>query len=119
MIDAYHVESKTARFPRVVVSPDVMDLVYPNRTMIPSFLIEEDDGLFFVDYLGLTAKVRPKTLQKVIAQIVKELLANSRSSVREKGLWIASYSDAILGTKNTLPRFRGKHVRKYCGAELI
>lgn len=111
LIDAYYVESKTARFPRVVVSPEVMDLVYPNRQTTPPFLIEEDDGLFFVDYLGLTAKTRPKTLEKAIASVVSDLLANSSPSVREKGMWIASYSDAILGTKNKLPRFRGKHVR--------
>lgn len=112
LIDAYHVESKTARFPRVVVSPEVMDLVYPNRQSIPQFLIEEDDGLFFVDYVGLTARIRPQTLKKAITSVVTELLANSNPSVREKGMWIASYSDAILGTTNKLPRFRGKHVRK-------
>lgn len=110
LIDAYHVESKTARFPRVVISPEVMDLVYPNRQGTPPFLIEEDDGLFFVDYVGLTAKIRPKTLQKAVSTVVADLLANSNSSVREKGMWIASYSDAILGTTHKLPRFRGKRV---------
>ena len=111
LIDAYYVESKTARFPRVVISPEVMDLVYPNRQTPPPFLIEEDDGLFFVDYLGLTAKIRPKTLQKAITSVVADLLVNSSPSVREKGMWIAAYSDAILGTQNKVPRFSGKHVR--------
>ena len=111
LIDAYLVESKSARFPRVVVSPEVMDLVYPNRQKIPSLLIEEDDGLFFVDYLGFTAKIRSKTLDRTIGIVVKNLLENKNPSVREKGMWVASYSDAVLGTSHKIPRFRGKRIR--------
>lgn len=111
LIDAYLVESKSARFPRVVVSPEVMDLVYPNRQKTSPLLIEEDDGLFFVDYLGATANVRPKTLKRAIETVVTDLLANKNPSVREKGMWVASYSDAVLFTKLKRPRFQGKRVR--------
>ena len=52
LIHAYRVESKLARYPRVVVSPEVLALVYPSRGVVPRILVKEDDGLLFVDYLG-------------------------------------------------------------------
>lgn len=110
LIDAYHVESESARFPRVVISPEVMELIYPNRSRTSSLLVEEDDGLFFVDYVGITVKSRPKTLNRAVGNVVQSLLASSNPSVREKGMWLASYSDAVLGTSHKSPRFRGKRV---------
>jgi hypothetical protein len=110
LIQAYLVESVSARYPRVVVSPEVLELVYPDRKKRPQFLIEEDDGLLFVDYLGLTSKKRPKLLATSIASIVQGLAGSTNPSVREKGLWLATYSDSVLGTKLGRPRFVGKRV---------
>ena len=111
LIDAYRVESESARFPRVVVSPEVIELIYPDRGKISSLLVREDDGLFFVDYMGITAKTKPKKLSDAVANVVKDLMASSNPSVREKGMWLASYSDAVLGTVHKSPRFTGKQVR--------
>ncbi|WP_155754361.1 hypothetical protein [Burkholderia multivorans] len=112
LIQAYRVESKAARYPRVVISPEVLSLVYPDMQEIPPFLIKEDDGLFFIDYLGLTARKRSRTLSESIADIVHRLSESDSSSVREKGQWIAAYSDAILGTTHSQPRFSGRRVRR-------
>lgn len=110
LIAAYRVENKTARYPRVVISTEVMDLVFPQKKTLPPFLIEEDDGLLFIDYIGLTLRKRPKKLAVSVKNVVEELLLSDDSSVREKGLWLASYSDATLGTALKLPKFRGKKV---------
>jgi hypothetical protein len=110
LIEAYSVESKTARYPRVVISPEVMDLVYPEKNPLPSFLVEEDDGLLFIDYIGLTLRKRPKKLAASVTNVVTKLLGSDEPSVREKGLWLASYSDATMGTSLKLPRFRGKKI---------
>ena len=110
LIQAYKVESKSARYPRVVVSPEVLDLVFPDRTQDPPFLVREDDGLLFVDYLGLTKQKKPKHLARTIDAKVTELASSGNPSVREKGLWIAAYSDAILGTSLSSPRFVGRRV---------
>lgn len=110
LIEAYRVESKTARYPRVVISNEVMELVFPEKNNPPSFLIEEDDGLLFIDYIGLTLRTRPKKLADSVQNVVTELLRSKESSVREKGLWLASYSDATLGTSLRLPKFRGKRI---------
>lgn len=110
LIAAYNVESKTARYPRVVISPEVMDLVFPERKPLPSFLVEEDDGLLFIDYIGLTSRTRPKKLTVAINNIVSKLLNSTIPSVREKGLWLAAYSDATLGTSLSLPKFSRRKI---------
>lgn len=111
LIRAYEIESKAARYPRVVVSPDVLDLVYPNRNTDPSFLIKEDDGLLFVDYLGLTRRKRPTLLQNAVRDLVARLSTHGNPSVREKGHWLAAYSDAVLRTRMRVPRFVGRRVQ--------
>ncbi|SBT06400.1 conserved hypothetical protein [Candidatus Accumulibacter aalborgensis] len=112
LIDAYMVESKMARYPRVVVSPEVLDLALPGRKSIPPFLVQEDDGLFFVDYLGLTKNKRRKHLHDVVARIVLRLLTSPEPSVREKGRWLAAYSDAVLPTSLRQARFSGRNIGK-------
>lgn len=106
LIEAYHVESTAARYPRVVVSPDALGLIYPDRSSIPAFLVEEDDGLLFIDYLRLTARRRPKHLGKKLAEITGQLAKGSDPSIREKGVWLAAYSDSVLGTSLSRPRFQ-------------
>lgn len=110
LIDAYRLESRTARYPRVVVSKDVLELACPGIKTPPRFLIKEDDGLYFVDYLGLTKSKRPKSLTASIDKIVRKLVDEEDSSVREKGRWLASYSDAVLRTSHASKRFTGKSV---------
>jgi hypothetical protein len=110
LIDAYVVESTAARYPRVVISQDLLALVYPEGIINSSFLIKEDDGLWFVDYLGLTSNMRPKSLLRSVEGVVLGLFASESASVREKGLWLASYADAVLKTELKPPRFSGKHV---------
>jgi hypothetical protein len=110
LIDAYRVESESARFPRVVISTEVIELIYPDQTKTSSLLIKEDDGLFFVDYIGITAKTRPKKLHDSVTNTIDYLLASPSPSVREKGMWLASYSDAVLRTNHKAPRFIGKQI---------
>lgn len=107
LIDAYKVESETARYPRIVISPDVIDLVYPdNKT--PTELVQEDDDLFFIDYIGITKKQKTEQLKTSIHNVVTSLKSSPSSSVREKGIWLANYSDALLNTTLTPPKFRAK-----------
>lgn len=110
LIDAYDVESKSARYPRVVIAPDVIDLIYPNGT--PSIeIVKEDDGLYFIDYIGVTKNRQPRLLKNAIRDIVNSLKNSEISSIREKGIWLANYSDAILRTNHTPPKFEGGRVQ--------
>ncbi|MCF1487186.1 hypothetical protein N5E96_23935 [Pseudomonas mosselii] len=109
LIDAYTVESTAARYPRVVVSSDVIDLVCPEGK-VPIELVREDDGLYFVDYLGITKSKRPAHLTRSVKNVVSSLERSKVPSVREKGIWLAGYSDAVLGTDYAPSRFRGGRV---------
>jgi hypothetical protein len=111
LIDAYRIESKAARYPRVVISQQLLLLLFPEKIELPPFLIKEDDGLLFIDYVGLTMRKKPKKLTESINNLVSKLLENKDSSVKEKGLWLAAYSDAILGTSLKKPKFEGTRVK--------
>jgi len=106
LISAYIVESTAARYPRVVVSRDVLDLVFPDFQKISKGLVKEDDGLIFVDYLGVTFRKKPMTLRANVRVLVENLAKSAQSSVREKGLWLAAYADATFKTRMKGPRFR-------------
>ncbi|WP_448693500.1 hypothetical protein [Pseudomonas rhizophila] len=110
LIDAYDVESKSARYPRVVIAPDVIDLIYPNTP--PSIeVVKEDDGLYFIDYIGVTKNRQPRLLKNAIRDVVDSLKNSDTPSIREKGIWLANYSDAILRTNHTPPKFVGGRVQ--------
>ncbi|QOQ75469.1 hypothetical protein IMF22_29090 [Pseudomonas poae] len=110
LIDAYNVESKSARYPRVVIAPDVIDLIYPSSP--PSVeIMKEDDGLYFIDYIGVTKDERPRLLKRAIRNIVNSLKFSDTPSIREKGIWLANYSDAILRTNHTPPKFEGGRIQ--------
>ncbi|MCS4292531.1 hypothetical protein M2375_000737 [Comamonas sp. BIGb0152] len=109
LIDAYDVESKTARYPRVVIKPDVIDLIYPDGKL-PVEVVKEDDGLFFIDYIGITKNRNPRILRNAIKNTVNSLKNSKNPSVREKVIWLANYSDAILKTNHTPPKFQGGSV---------
>lgn len=117
LIDAYTVESTTARFPRVVISPDVIDLIYPENSF-PIELIREDDGLYFIDYIGITKSQRTPKLDNAIKNIVESLKTSPTPSVREKGIWLANYSDALLNTKLTPEKFAGGRTTKNTTTQL-
>jgi hypothetical protein len=105
LIDAYIIESQHARYPRVVVSQEVIDLVLPGGRRLPSSLIREDDGLVFVDYIGLTSNSAPKRLSASVERLVRSLEKSSSASVREKARWLAAYSDSTLNTQLSIKRF--------------
>lgn len=110
VIDAYQVESTIACFPRVVVSHDLIDLIFPDQKEYPAFLIKEDDGSVFIDYLGLFKDQNSEVLTDSIYKIVAGLIDGKKNSLREKGLWLSRYSDAVLGTELTPPKFIGASI---------
>lgn len=110
VIDAYKIESSVAKFPRVVISPDLIDLIFPDQHEYPDLLIKEDDGLCFLDYIGFFKDRESETLRISIGNIVAELADSRIPSLREKGMWLSNYSDAVLGTKLTPPRFTGGNI---------
>lgn len=108
LIDAYDVESTLARYPRVVISSDLIELIFPDTSAYPDYLIIEDDGLVFIDYLSFSSDSREAI--ESIRKLSSELMSCQSTSLKEKGLWLAGYSDSVLGTSLAPSRFKGLNI---------
>lgn len=110
IIDAYQIESTIARYLRVVISRDLIELIFPDQYEYSKFLIKEDDGLVFVDYLGSFRERDSEKLISSVYDVINRLMISKVSSLKEKGIWLSNYSDAVLGTKLTPSKFVGKNI---------
>jgi len=104
MIDAYKLESSQAKFPRILVSSDLIELAYGQVDFGPLPLLKEEDGAIFVNYLKVTDAGLQTRLKDSIDKVVKDA-AGASSDVQEKIRWLARYSDYALGTAVALPQF--------------
>ncbi|AZI88491.1 hypothetical protein EH164_16155 [Kosakonia sp. CCTCC M2018092] len=101
LIDAFYVESERAIYPRIVISNDVIDLLYPHGTY-PDIICKEYDGLFFINFLnGETSDSFSQTL----SELVNNCLGKADPSIIQKGIWLANYSDWALSTSFSPQRF--------------
>ena len=89
LIEAYKIESQISRFPRVVISWDLLNLVYPSND-IPSeiLLIKENDGYYFVDYL---IHHGDEAVDKYLSMILSQIDKIENASIKEKYIWLAEY----------------------------
>ncbi|QHJ72278.1 hypothetical protein [Planococcus halotolerans] len=89
LIEAYHLESKVARFPRIIVSKDLIELLYEDQMNLSDLgLLQEYDGHYFVDYLE---NGNNETMENLLGFIVEGAKFNN-TSVREKYVWLLDYS---------------------------
>lgn len=100
LIDAYQLECKQARYPRIIVSQDLIELVSAEEPR----LIKEDDGLSFIDYISYRNDSEKEKYSRSIHGLL-QLNKNSNSSVQEKMRWLAKYADHKLGTSFATPQF--------------
>lgn len=105
MIEAYHLESLQARYPRIVVSQNLLDLVSEKVAETELQIVREEDGLALVDYLVTDSKDETELLVKQVEALISN--TNSASaSVQEKMRWLARYSDFKLNSSFTVPHFK-------------
>jgi hypothetical protein len=114
MVRAYEMESKIARYPRVIIDPAVISLAGRRRSehhsvdeeegYVRDFITEDDDGQLFIDYISWNAVVNVAGAQdelypNYLAQISRLLrmgLAHADPRVAEKYLWLyPRYVDAL------------------------
>ena len=104
MIDAYHLEAAQARYPRVVVSDNLLQLAGPSLDISELRLLKEEDGVVFVDYLFTDATVDGATLVAATHKILNGS-PHGDAAIQEKMRWLARYSDHKLGSSFSGPRF--------------
>lgn len=104
MIDAYVLESSKARFPRIVVSDDLLQLAATNVPVTSLGLHREDDGATFVDYLRWDTDDEKDRLMQAVVNITSPA-AKYSSGVQEKLRWLTRYADHMLGSTLSPPQF--------------
>lgn len=90
LIDAYKIENRIAKYPRIVISKNLIELVnYRFGRVDLRQVLSDSDGVFFVDYLdGLTADVVSSVLRERLLAV-----AGADVGVLEKVKWMLSYAE--------------------------
>lgn len=101
LVSAYELEKGRARYPRVVISGELLSLVGLSVAKRAK-LIQEDDGVVFADYLKCRVS---KRLSKATETCIAACRTDSRPDVREKGVWLAAYADRSLKSSFSMDRF--------------
>ena len=98
LINAYNIEREIARYPRIVVSNDLIDLIYKDGNLAESIpLLREYDDAFFVDFLENT------DLNEAVDKLslILEKTETTSTSVKEKQRWLSEYFDFKISQSNS------------------
>lgn len=88
LIHAYKIEKDISINPRIVVSKDLIELLYPSPGTPPRHLLtKESDGSYFINYFN---DREPISTWDCIEKIVPQTLAYS-PSIRGKQIWLINY----------------------------
>lgn len=86
---AYELESKFAKYPRVIIERDLFDYwetcLYEYNVEIMFEVSKDDDGFYFMDYINKN-NVPPKL--DILLNKSYELLNSNNPSLIEKGVWL-------------------------------
>ena len=121
MVEAYELESKVAKFPRVLVDEKILAVARSARQehhgadeeeeYVRAFLRNDEDGFLFLDYVSWNAVVAviggdenlyPDYLAQV-GNLVREGLRNPCISVKKKALWLHKQYVAAIELVEGLP----------------
>ncbi len=105
MIEAYQLESMQARYPRIVVSENLLELASPIIDASKLQILREEDGLALVDYLAPKSPEEAATLVARIGALIADTDTAS-ASIQEKMRWLARYSDFKLKSSLAVPPFK-------------
>lgn len=108
LVSAYLLERDRARYPRVAVSEDLLTLVGKENFRLAK-LLSEDDGVVFVDYLRGGDQRSRLRLERAAKDCISTCRSHASSGVKEKGVWLAAYTDRSLGTLFSEDRFFEPH----------
>ncbi|WP_147432210.1 hypothetical protein [Pararobbsia silviterrae] len=108
LIRAYLLERDKARFPRILVDPDLLDWYFHNNDTTPentnatkSLLLTDRDNQIFLNYL------QHQTLDEHLTTIKTYNTNNATPSVLEKIQWLGQYHNYIAKITNSDHVFSG------------
>ena len=94
LIEAYQLECMEAKYPRIIISPNLKDLYAPKCEYIPG-VIKEKDGYYFINYFAS----KDKEKLREILQSYNLSLPRYTLRVREKYYWLFEYWEFIFNEK--------------------
>ncbi len=94
LIEAYQLECVEAKYPRIIISPNLKDLYAPKCEHIPG-VIKEKDGYYFINYFASKEKEKLRE----ILQSYNLILPRYTLRVREKYYWLFEYWEFIFNEK--------------------
>lgn len=86
LIEAYQLESKSAIYPRIILSDNLIEYFKPSMP-VPQHTIKEKDGYYFVDYF---ANADIEETEKQLSSFNSSLVKFDKS-VKEKYYWLFDY----------------------------
>lgn len=104
MIDAYHLESAKARYPRIIISEDLLQLAKTSVSLDELPLSHQDDGASFVDFLIADNATSKKAILDAISSI-RQKASHEPSAVQEKINWLLRYTDHKFNIASAPPQF--------------
>lgn len=104
MIDAYHLESAKARYPRIIISEDLLQLAKTSISLDQLPLTHQDDGAAFIDFLTSDETTSANDIVAAVS-IIREKNKHEASAVQEKINWLLRYTDYKFDSVNAPPQF--------------
>ncbi|AWM12571.1 hypothetical protein DI487_00910 [Flavobacterium sediminis] len=103
LIDAYGIESKLARYPRIIISNDLFELMVSHKVNLEYTL--NDNNYKIIDFIK-TSSIEQVQIS-IINDIIEKLERNKNETISEKGLWLKEYINfKIPSTPFQYIRFR-------------
>ncbi|MCY1533021.1 hypothetical protein D9M68_683270 [compost metagenome] len=100
LINAYSIETKTAKYPRIVVDQNLLQLITPNKPDLRTLpLLKGDDNEFFINYLS---NIQKEKCQETITHLIRSS-ASKTNAVREKIRWLSRYYDKLHNESTSPP----------------
>ena len=107
LIEAYSIERELSRYPRIAISKNLLDLLYPSGIWPNCQILKENDEIYFVDFLlNHDLKDSAECLKRIIIDN-----SSNDASINEKHRWLCEYFDHKVQImqadveKFSLPRF--------------
>lgn len=104
MIDAYHLESSKARYPRIIISEDLLQLAKTSVALEELPLRHQDDGAAFVDFITVDELASADAIVAAVSAI-RDKTKGDPSAVQEKINWLLRYTDHKLKSSSAPPQF--------------
>jgi hypothetical protein len=92
LINAYYLEKDIAKYPRIIIGKELLDLFSESFKVSDYSIIRENDDEYFLNYINL---IDPALSESIIVEKLEESASSPR--IRDKINWLAEYYNYSVG----------------------